>query len=363
MITNKLCAVYTCRNELRSLPYVNNAIIDYYDYPDDDIFLKSQYKFKIAIFEIDYVNYEQNNIQFEKFKNCDYVLIFSMEGTSNVIDLIKKYDLPNFIFVVNCYLNFKFTHAQIKHVTPHLNTVSYLWQNKNQSLTIDKLTPYQKKPYHFEIMYGQRRKHRTHVANWILENNLTSYFLQTPYFSKNTRNNINATYNLDNLDFWEDEMIPSANRDYICTYSGIEMLISQVMPFKIYQQSAFSLVCESATDDRGSFFTEKIAKPIIASRLFVVISGQYYLKNLKNLGFKTFDGIIDESYDSESDPEKRWNLALEQVKWLCTQDQNKILKAIIPTVLHNQNLITKLPSNVVEITLQKLLLEHQISCH
>lgn len=363
MITDKSCAVYTSRSELRSLPYVDNNIVDYYDYPDEDVFLKSQYKFKIAVFEIDYCNYKQTTIQFEKFKNCDYVLVFSMEGVSNVINLIKKYDLPNFIFVVNCYLNFKLTHAQIKHVTPHMATVSNDWQIELQSVIIDKLAPYQKKSYYFEIMYGKKRDHRTYVANWILENNLTPYFLQTPYFLEKKHNAINFTYNLDDSTFWEDEMIPSANKDYICTYRGIEMNISQVMPFKIYQQSAFSLICETTVDNRGSFFTEKIAKPIIASRLFVVISGQYYLKNLKKLGFKTFDNIIDESYDSEPDPEKRWSLALEQVEWLCTQDQHKILKAIIPIVLHNQNLITKLPSNILEITLQKLLLEHQISYH
>lgn len=363
MITDKLCAVYTFRNELRSLPYVNNDIVDYYDYPDEDIFLKSQYKFKIAVLELGYYAYEQTNDWIEKFKSCDYVLIYSMEGIPEVIDLIKKFDLPNFIFVVNCYLNFKLIHAQIKHVTPHIATVSNNWQIELQSLIIDKLAPFQKKPYYFEIMYGKKRDHRTYVANWILENNLSPYFLQTPYFLDTKTKNINVAYNLNNSNFWEDEMILSATKEYVCTYREIEMNISQVMPFKIYQQSAFSLICETTIDERGSFFTEKIAKPIIASRLFVVISGQYYLKNLKKLGFKTFNGIIDESYDLEPNSEKRWNLALEQIKWLCTQDQNKILKSIVPIVLHNQNLITKLPSNILDITLQTLLLEHQVSCY
>ena len=137
------------------------------------------------------------------------------------------------------------------------------------------------------------------------------------------------------------------------------MHIAHGLPFKIYQQTAFSLICETTTNNDASFFTEKIAKPMLACRLFVVISGQYYLKNLRKLGFRTFDNVIDESYDSEPDPVKRWNLALEQVKWLCSQDQGKILKSIIPIVLHNQNQLNRLPVNGLEGTVQKMLLTQQ----
>ena len=46
----------------------------------------------------------------------------------------------------------------------------------------------------------------------------------------------------------------------------------------------------------------------------------HYLKDLRELGFKTFDGIIDESYDEESDPEKRINKIVDLCKWLKNQD-------------------------------------------
>jgi hypothetical protein len=113
------------------------------------------------------------------------------------------------------------------------------------------------------------------------------------------------------------------------------MNISQVMPYKVYQTTAYSLICETWFSNHYSFFSEKIAKPIVAKRLFIVISGQYYLKNLRSLGFRTFHGIIDESYDAEPDSEKRWSIALDQAVALCKRDQSEVLKAIAEVVLHN----------------------------
>jgi hypothetical protein len=40
------------------------------------------------------------------------------------------------------------------------------------------------------------------------------------------------------------------------------------------------------------------------------------------LGFKTFDGIIDESYDLEPNTIKRFEMAFEQMEWLA----NKIIR-------------------------------------
>jgi hypothetical protein len=95
------------------------------------------------------------------------------------------------------------------------------------------------------------------------------------------------------------------------------------------------LVCETNYSNQFSFFTEKIAKPIIAHRLFIVISGQHYLRNLRRLGFKTFDSILDETYDTIEDPETRWNMAVDQAISLSRQDQQLVLKKVIPIAMYN----------------------------
>lgn len=52
------------------------------------------------------------------------------------------------------------------------------------------------------------------------------------------------------------------------------------------------------TNTQKIFITEKIFKPIIARRPFIVAANANYLRGLKELGFKTFGHWWDESYDS-----------------------------------------------------------------
>jgi hypothetical protein len=111
------------------------------------------------------------------------------------------------------------------------------------------------------------------------------------------------------------------------------------VPVNIYQKTAYSLVAETNAVNSFNFYTEKIVKPILARRLFVVISGQHYLKNLRSLGFKTFDSIIDESYDEIDDNETRWRCAMEQVEWLSQQTQQTILDRIRPIAEFNLKII------------------------
>ena len=80
-------------------------------------------------------------------------------------------------------------------------------------------------------------------------------------------------------------------------------------------------------------------KPILARRLFIVIAGRHYLRNLRAMGFRTFDGIIDESYDEVSDDYERYRQAMTQVKWLCHQPQRPVLDGIAEITQHNYHLM------------------------
>lgn len=51
--------------------------------------------------------------------------------------------------------------------------------------------------------------------------------------------------------------------------------------------------------------TEKIFKPIVACKPFILVGAPGNLAYLKSYGFKTFDRWIDESYDNIKDPDDR----------------------------------------------------------
>jgi hypothetical protein len=121
----------------------------------------------------------------------------------------------------------------------------------------------------------------------------------------------------------------------IVDYLGCELPFSRIVPVTIYNQCAYSVVAETSVDNNYSFFTEKIIKPILARRLFVVFSGMNFLQNLKKLGYRTFDTVIDESYDAIEDNQQRWTAAFAQCEKLCTMDQLWVQSQIKQIVDHN----------------------------
>jgi hypothetical protein len=66
---------------------------------------------------------------------------------------------------------------------------------------------------------------------------------------------------------------------------------------KYYQDIFVDIICETRAN--GVLFcpTEKIWRCMVARRPFVVIGPQYYLQNLKRLGFLTFNDFWDEGYN------------------------------------------------------------------
>ena len=120
--------------------------------------------------------------------------------------------------------------------------------------------------------------------------------------------------------------------------------ISELIPERVYQSAWFSLITEtnlSNSKPNAFFITEKTVKALYGQRLFVFFGQQGHLRHLRNLGFKTFNGIIDESYDLEPDHLTRFNMAWEQVLFLAGRrgragiDPAEIHRRAWPILEHN----------------------------
>jgi hypothetical protein len=68
-----------------------------------------------------------------------------------------------------------------------------------------------------------------------------------------------------------------------------------------YIDTYFSLVTETVFDTQYSFRTEKIWKPIMMGHPWIAVANAGFYRDIRNIGFKTFDSIIDESFDSIED--------------------------------------------------------------
>ena len=87
-----------------------------------------------------------------------------------------------------------------------------------------------------------------------------------------------------------------------------------------YKKFGLDIVTESVLNYPYPFTTEKTYRPIIEKRMFIILNSAGTLRVLKQQGFKTFDDIIDESYDNILDPELRVLAVAEQVRKFCALD-------------------------------------------
>jgi len=85
------------------------------------------------------------------------------------------------------------------------------------------------------------------------------------------------------------------------------------------------VVTETIYYDEKLHLTEKIFKPIVSRRPFILVGGLGNLNYLKNYGFQTFDRWIDESYDLESDPDRRMNMIVKELDRLCNLPWNELM--------------------------------------
>jgi hypothetical protein len=108
-----------------------------------------------------------------------------------------------------------------------------------------------------------------------------------------------------------------------------------------YEKSFCSFVNETYTDENYNvFFTEKTMKPLAYGHPMLLFSSAGALQQLRNLGFESFDSILDESYDTIESPQLRFEKLLEIVIDLCNHPQETLYlmhTKIKPVLEHNYN--------------------------
>lgn len=103
-----------------------------------------------------------------------------------------------------------------------------------------------------------------------------------------------------------------------------------------YIDTYFSLVTETIFDYPYSFRTEKIAKPLAMGHPWIAVTNAGYYKDIRNLGFKTFGHLIDESFDSIDDHQTRIDRIVQVVDDLCRQDLASFLDGAQAVCKYNQ---------------------------
>jgi len=262
----------------------------------------------------------------------DLVFAFDVEMHPYLMEIIQQQQQSNVIWVMPGKIN----DANV------VDSDQVIVRNEHFKMTTDSyvdiphlLTQIQHnvvKPMYFDALLGTVKPHRDFLHNLILNCNLQHKIFSTYQNQGPGKLYETGTWDSDIEQF--DHDVVTRFTDQV-QYHGQQLALARILPIEIYNRTAYSIVAETGTDNRYSFFTEKTAKPIMARRLFVMFSGRGFLKNLHNLGYQTFGNVIDESYDLIYNDYERWNAAFEQVQLLCSMDQQTVLEKIAPAVEHN----------------------------
>lgn len=214
------------------------------------------------------------------------------------------------------------------------------------------------KPYIFDALLGAIKAHRSYVmarfqTSDLINRSIVTYrdIFHSPgeTWVSDTDPGINYTVSKETKKILSDQNIlwpyisPNLNNSWEVA-SDLHRGISEITPWQIYKHTYYSICCETLytnpganrNDKPGPFFiTEKTTKLLLAKRVFIMFGPLHTLKFLKELGFQTFDNVIDESYDSIVDPVKRFQSAFDQAEILGKLDPKHVLEQTKSIREHN----------------------------
>ena len=190
-----------------------------------------------------------------------------------------------------------------------LDIASYLYHYKNEMTVLQ---------YHFDF------KSEWHCNNFELE----EFVL---------RNNDNES--IDRIcNFIKSLPIRDNEFAYPIQFNNIDDLTSK------YKQIFVDIVCETFYSGKTFHFSEKVLRPILYKRPFIIQGSKYFLQNLKTIGFKTFDHWWDEGYDE--DP---WDFKSTAIKSIIDDISSQDLqtlqtwyKEMTPVLEHNYQVLQNL---------------------
>lgn len=277
--------------------------------------------------------YSMNSVDFKKYKR-KFALVDHRTGNYQLWenDFYWKdlYDRVDYLidngFIIVITNPWESTHTIIKQLrkinikenkyTYWPGGASFFWwimfdRYNGQTFDVD----HSKKLFDFFYLNKQERPHRVKLfkklqAEGLLDNSLYSFLSESK--------NLDPMYELP----WVDvNNYPKYGKD-------------RDMYELPYNHSSYNIVSE--THDFGeTFVTEKIWKPMLMEQIFVVHSKPQYLQKLREMGFKTFNNLFDESYDNEQDGDKRIDSIVKLCKFLKDQKAEQLYKESESIRKHN----------------------------
>jgi hypothetical protein len=124
-----------------------------------------------------------------------------------------------------------------------------------------------------------------------------------------------------------------------------------------HTDSYCNIVLETHFDADGSggaFLTEKTFKAIKHGQPFIIVGCAGSLAALRNLGYRTFDHAIDNSYDTIQNNTERWIAVRSAIAQLKSQDLHTWFESCRSDTEHNQQLFCSTKADRLNTLLERL---------
>jgi hypothetical protein len=248
----------------------------------------------------------------------DLILLSDIEyfTMAEISQWITKSNIKNYCLAI----------GSLKVITNIDNVIYRPWwafNLMNKNTYVDTSKP--NKSFLFDALLGRAKPHRSLVMNRFIESDLLTNSIVT------YRKSVFDNYTDNSKDYVSPNLDPSWE-----VQDNVDYAVSDQMPWKIYEQTYYSVITETLGADTF-FWSEKTTKPLLSQRVFVHIGSAGFLRNLHAFGFKTFDSVIDESYDLIVNNKDRWNRAFDQIELLSKLDPQEVLTKTADIRLHNYN--------------------------
>jgi hypothetical protein len=220
------------------------------------------------------------------------------------------------------------------------------WFNDAKYLLIDKTSSFDKVFIMFNNLIAKDRSYRLGIVGDMLyrkldNQGLISLPLVDQYHGSYVNEMFDTTSKLD-----KDhkklvlQTIHKLDSPLTIDTDSVNGEFSAKLNLKVNQRAFWHIVSETNFYHPKLHLTEKIFKPIVSYRPFILASYAGNLKYLRSYGFKTFSDFIDESYDLETDNNKRMTMIVDEVEKLCKltpQQQREMFEAMRPILEYNFN--------------------------
>jgi len=300
---------------------------DYYELTKND-FVDVEYLYDFIIKNIDASNYyfllPTESIEWYRFMNF-YKFLINFFKKRNLLDKLKIID--NNIGAIPTSNN-KYYQPILGMLT--WNELGVPWKEISER-TLER---------NFVSLNRRPKKHRRDLVEFITNNKLENKFHYS-YLGSSEDDNLRHVIDFVDIHGYrvKDWEVPgNFNIKSFCdivTESENESIFNR--NFELFEE-----LFES--DSKLIHLTEKVGKPLLLGQPFILISGPFYLKKLKELGFKTFDNWWDESYDLEEDYSNRMKIIYNNILNIYQWDLDKckdVMLEMNSILIHNHLLLKK----------------------